>query len=290
MQGLVCVDHCLDTISEVTLIPARAVVPPVDTVEAPEVRPAESGRREETARLLREAQAADGPQRDALREQAIRLNMTVAREIARRYRGRGIADDDLEQVAYLGLVKAVQRFDAEMGHDFLSFAVPTVRGELRKHFRDSGWTIRPPRSVQELQTRITAAEAELYQQLGRSPRPTEIAAFLDVELDLVLDSLAANSCFAPVSLDAPVVGDDVAIADRLGGPDPAFASAEARVALRSLIQGLDARERRILELRFFEGCTQAEIGEKVGVTQMQVSRLLSGILAKMRKRMTSEAA
>lgn len=259
-------------------------------MDAPDTRPAESGRREETVRLLREAQAATGPQRDALREEAIRLNMAVAREIARRYRGRGIADDDLEQVAYLGLVKAVQRFDADLGHDFLSFAVPTVRGELRKHFRDSGWTIRPPRSVQELQSRITAAEADLYQQLGRSPRPTEIAAFLDVELDLVLDSLAANSCFAPVSLDAPVVGDDDAIADRLGGPDPAFASAEARVALRSLIKSLDARERRILELRFFAGCTQAEIGEKVGVTQMQVSRLLTGILAKMRKQLTSEAA
>ena len=214
--------------------------------------------------------------------------MQVAGEIARRYHNRGIPGDDLDQVANLGLVKAVQGFDPSHGADFLSFAVPTIRGEIRRYFRDFGWTIRPPRSVQELQTKITAAEGELFQRLGRSPRPSEVAEHLGVDLELVLDSLAANGCFAPVSLDTPLADGESGPGDRLGGVDPGFASAEARVALKSVMRGLTPRERRILEMRFFGGCTQAEIGAEVGVTQMQVSRLLSRLLTRLRKRMEEE--
>src|SRR6478609_2662584 len=137
---------------------------------------ARTTRRTETARILEEASRAESPERrKALHDEVIRLNMQVAGEIARRYHGRGIPGDDLDQVANLGLVKAVQGFDPSHGSDFLSFAVPTIRGEIRRYFRDFGWTIRPPRSVQELQTKITAAEGELFQSLGRSPRPSEIA-------------------------------------------------------------------------------------------------------------------
>jgi RNA polymerase sigma-B factor len=250
---------------------------------------ARTTRRAETARILEEASRAESPERrKALHDEVIRLNMQVAGEIARRYHGRGIPGDDLDQVANLGLVKAVQGFDPSHGSDFLSFAVPTIRGEIRRYFRDFGWTIRPPRSVQELQTKITAAEGELFQSLGRSPRPSEIAKHLDVDLELVLDSLAANGCFAPVSLDTPVADGESGPGDRLGGVDPAFASAEARVALKSVMRGLTPRERRILEMRFFGGCTQAEIGAEVGVTQMQVSRLLSRLLTRLRKRMEEE--
>ncbi|GAA2135269.1 SigB/SigF/SigG family RNA polymerase sigma factor [Nocardioides koreensis] len=250
---------------------------------------ARASRRAETARLLDEASRTDSPQeRTALHDEVIRINMQVAGEIARRYHNRGIPGDDLDQVANLGLVKAVHGFDPSHGADFLSFAVPTIRGEIRRYFRDFGWTIRPPRSVQELQTKITAAEGELYQSLGRSPRPSEVAAHLGVDLELVLDSLAANGCFAPVSLDTPLAEGESGPGDRLGGVDPGFASAEARVALKSVMSGLTPRERRILEMRFFGGCTQAEIGAEVGVTQMQVSRLLSRLLTRLRKRMEEE--
>ena len=250
---------------------------------------ARATRRAETARLLDEASRTDSPQeRAALHDQVIRINMQVAGEIARRYHNRGIPGDDLDQVANLGLVKAVQGFDPSHGADFLSFAVPTIRGEIRRYFRDFGWTIRPPRSVQELQTKITAAEGELFQRLGRSPRPSEVAEHLGVDLELVLDSLAANGCFAPVSLDTPLAEGESGPGDRLGGVDPGFASAEARVALKSVMRGLTPRERRILEMRFFGGCTQAEIGAEVGVTQMQVSRLLTRLLTRLRKRMEEE--
>jgi RNA polymerase sigma-B factor len=251
---------------------------------------ARSIRRAETARLLEEAALASSEQeRSDLLEQVIRLNMQVASEIARRYHGRGVPSDDVDQVANLGLVKAAQGFDPTQGSDFLSFAVPTIRGEIRRYFRDFGWTIRPPRSIQELQTKITAAEGQLFQALGRSPRPSEIAEHLDVPLEQVLDSLSANGCFTPVSLDTPVAEGESGPGDRLGGLDPAFASAEARVALRAVMRGLTPRERRILEMRFFGGCTQAEIGAEVGVTQMQVSRLLSRLLTRLRRRLEEQA-
>ncbi|WP_395693780.1 SigB/SigF/SigG family RNA polymerase sigma factor [Nocardioides sp.] len=241
-------------------------------------------RRAATQRLFEEARDGAGDRRRAVEDRIVELNMTVASDCARRYRGRGIATDDLDQVAFLGLVKAVRAFDPGRGHDFLSFAVPTIRGELRRHFRDQGWALRPPRSIQELQTRILAAEGELAQQLGRSPRPSDLAHHLDVDLEQVLDALAAAGCFSPASLDAPAPEGEEPIGDRLGEVDAAFAGADARVTLAAVMRGLTPRERRILELRFFGGYTQAEIGADIGVTQMQVSRLLNRILARLRER------
>ena len=271
--------------------PTSARQAPSDNL-APEARPSagRSHRRTETARLFDEAVRSEGTVREGLLEEIIRLNMVIAGELARRYHGRGIAADDLDQVANLGLVKAVQGFDPRQGNDFLSFAVPTIRGEIRRYFRDFGWAIRPPRSVQELQSRITTAEGELFQTLGRSPRPSEIAGHLGVELELVVDSLSANGCFAPMSLDAPVADGDGAPADRLGGLDPSFATAEARIVLARILGDLSPRDRQILEMRFFGGCTQAEIGAEIGVTQMQVSRLLSRLLERLRRRLETEAA
>lgn len=263
----------------------------VSSAGSPDDRPVppaltDSRRRVDTARLLARARASEGATRERYENEVVRLNMGVAGDVARRYHGRGIADEDLDQVAYLGLIKAVRGFDPTLGDDFLSYAVPTLRGEIRRYFRDAGWTVRPPRSVQELQARVTAAEAELCQVLGRAPRPSEVAVHLDAPLALVLDCLHATGCFSPVSLDAPrATEDDDAGAphERLGDLDPGFASTEARLALQPLMGTLSPRDRRIIELRYFENRTQAQIGADVGVTQEQVSRLLTGILLKLRR-------
>jgi len=248
-------------------------------------------RREATQRLLSLAAAADDEtERQGYADRVVELNMQIAVDVARRYRSRGVAVEDLEQVAYLGLVKAVRGFDSERATDFLSYAVPTIRGEVRRYFRDHGWVVRPPRTVQQAQARITSVESELCQELGRAPRPTEIAARLGLDLDLVVEALAANGCFAPTSLDSTPTEGESAIGDRLGDDDPSFDSAEARVALRPLLSHLDRRERIMLEMRFFKGATQSEIGEVLGITQMQVSRLLSALLARLRDELGNVSA
>lgn len=243
---------------------------------------------ERTARLLSRLARGDtdaGPIQDEL----IRINMIVAREVARRYRGRGLSLDDLEQVAYVGLCKAVRNYDATKATDFHSYAVPTIRGELRRWFRDAGWVVRPPRSVQELQAKVTATQDELGHSLGRPATPSELASALEVELASVHEALAASGCFTPTTLDGAAdhdPGHAAHLADRLGEPDPGYARVEAQVALKPLLAGLTRRERRMLELRFFHGATQAEIGAEIGVTQMQVSRLLSALLARLRDQLT----
>ena len=209
----------------------------------------------------------------------IETNAGVARSMASRYRNRGIELDDLEQVALLGLTKAAQRFDPSAGHDFLSYAVPTIRGELRRHFRDSGWMVRPPRRVQDLQARISRAQDELESRLGRSPRPTEVAAHLDTELEDVVEALTADGCFTPTSLDGPVGDGSSSLGDLLGFEDRAVVAAEARIVLEPVVGKLSPRDRRILHLRFVEERTQQEIADEIGLTQAQVSRVLTRILA-----------
>ena len=217
-----------------------------------------------------------------LTRQLIETNAAVARSMASRYRNRGIDLDDLEQVALLGLTKAAQRFDPAAGHDFLSFAVPTIRGELRRHFRDSGWMVRPPRRVQDLQTRIAGAQEELESQLGRSPRPSEVAGHLGEDTSDVVEALAADGCFTPTSLDARVADGSSSLGDLLGEDDRALAQAEAKVMLDPLMRALSARDRRIVRLRYFQERTQQEIADTVGLTQAQVSRVLTRILADLR--------
>jgi RNA polymerase sigma-B factor len=205
--------------------------------------------------------------------------------------------EDLQQAAYEGLVKAVNRWDSSHGRPLLTYAVPTIRGELQRHFRDHGWTVRPPRRVQELQYALSLAVEELEQRLGRSPRPSEIAAHLSVPREDVEEALTATTCFTPVSLDAPVraagadAGDrDLTVLDSLPVVEGAFGSAEARAVLADSLRSLSARERRILELRFFEQRTQQEIADEIGVTQMQVSRLLRRIIADLRGRLAPQVA
>ena len=241
-------------------------------------------RAERTAALLARAAEAAEPERARLLDEVVVINMGVANAIASRYRSRGISGEDLQQVAYLALVKATHGYDPTSGHNFLSYCVPTIRGELKRHFRDLGWTVRPPRRIQELQARISAAEAELCFSLGRSPRPSELAAHLHEDLEEVTEALATDGCFTPASLDKPVGAEgETALGEMLGGEDEAQSAAEARVVLAPVVRRLCERDRRILMLRFFRGWTQQEIADDIGVTQMQVSRLLSRILTELRE-------
>lgn len=254
-----------------------------------ETRKSRNRRDAETTQLLGRLANARGQTRESLTQRIVEVNMPVARMLARHYAGRGLAVDDLEQVAYLGLVAAARRYDASRGADFLAFAVPTIKGELRKHFRDAGWVVRPPRRLQELQARLWAAEAELTQALQRSPTTSEVAAHLEVEADDVTEALSIDGCFAPSSLDVPLgEGDSTTIADRQGGLDAAFDSCEARTMLAPAVRHLGERDRRILELRFFHGWSQQQIGDEIGVTQMQVSRLLSRILGDLRQALAGQ--
>jgi RNA polymerase sigma-B factor len=257
--------------------PERGAGQPADPVP-------EADRSEITARLLRQiASTTDDVERKRLEDEVVVLNMGVARAIATRYRERGIAVEDLMQAAYVGLVKAVRGFDASYDRDFLSYAVPTVTGELKRYFRDFGWTVRPPRRVQEMQAQISRATSELSQSLRRSPKPSEVAEFLGVEVESVIEALAADGCFTPSSLDVPVgESGNTSLGELLGGDDADMARAEARILLAPAVRQLAARDRRILELRFFHGWTQEQIARDIGVTQMQVSRLLARILSDLR--------
>ena len=244
-------------------------------------REARAGR---TASIVDEMRAGTSEERRLeLVDELIETNVVVARSMAARYRNRGIDVDDLEQVALVGLIKAARRFDAAAGHDFLSYAVPTVRGELRRHFRDSGWMIRVPRRVQQMQARIKEAQHELEAQLGCSPRPSEVAAHLDVEADEVVEALAADGCFRPASIDNRGGAQERGtIADALGHDDRGFATLEAKLVLDTAVSRLSDRERLILRWRFEDERTQQEIADLIGLTQAQVSRTLTRILGRLR--------
>ncbi|MBC2962037.1 sigma-70 family RNA polymerase sigma factor [Nocardioides deserti] len=256
------------------------------TATQPATRLPRAERAARTEDLLERLRAADG---DALREdlhrELVLVNRGVAEAVARRYRGRGLADDDLVQVAYVGLVKAVARFDLDRGHDLLTFAVPTIRGELTRHFRDHGWMVRPPRRIQELQGRLGRTLEELGQSLGREPTEDELVAALGTTREEYDEASRAWGSFTPSSLDQPV-GDEgtSALGDLLpdeAGEDP-LAASDARVALAPIVRSLGERDQRIVYLRFFEDRSQAEIGEDIGVSQVQVSRLIGRILDRMR--------
>lgn len=237
---------------------------------------------------LRVARPASPDSRDLTR-QLIESNIDMARTVAKRYTGRGIELDDLEQVALLGLTKAARRFDPAAGHDFMAFAVPTIRGELRRYFRDLGWAVKPPRPVQEMQIRIARAQAELAQELQRSPRPTELARHLGEELELVVEALAADGCFTPASLDAQIGEHGTTVGALLGGPDRDLEVAEAKLLLDPVVARLSARDRRVLQMRFYEERSQQEIADEIGVSQAQVSRIVARILRALRAQLADKA-
>ena len=241
-----------------------------------------------SARLLEQAARETDPvERKRLQDEVVVLHMGLARAIAARYRGRGIADDDLTQAASMALLKAARNFDPTRGVEFLSYAVVTMKGEVKRQFRDYGWMVRPPRSIQKLQSDVSRADSELTHRLGRSPKVSEVAAYLDVAEEEVLEALSADGCFTPTSLDTPVGSEGSGVLGELiPGDDSAMSEAEARVMLTPAVRALPEREREVLYLRFFKQQTQAQIAEEIGVTQMQVSRILSRVLVQLRGQLT----
>lgn len=218
------------------------------------------------------------------RDRIVERCLPLADHIARRFDGRGETRDDLMQVARLGLVNAVNRFDVDAGSDFVSFAVPTIMGEVRRHFRDHSWSVKVPRRLKELHLRLGAATAELSQRLGRAPNATELAEELGMDRGEVIEGLIAGSGYNTLSIDGGGSGSEEApaIADTLGADDTDLDRIEDREALRPLLNALPEREQKVLLLRFFESLTQTQIAERVGISQMHVSRLLAKSLARLR--------
>ncbi len=226
------------------------------------------------------------PRHDQLRETLVTEHLPVAQHIARRFSNRGESQEDLTQVATLGLINAVDRFDPHRGVDFLSFAVPTIMGEVRRHFRDTGWAVRVPRRLQELHLSVSAAIAELSQKFGRAPTPSEIAEHLGIQRDEVYQGLEASNAYRSTSLDELLTDtDEIPLGDAIGEDDFELTEVENREVIRPLLDELPERERRILVLRFFRSMTQTQIAEQVGISQMHVSRLLSRTLSWLRKRL-----
>ncbi|MDT6984109.1 RNA polymerase sigma factor SigF [Streptomyces lusitanus] len=227
----------------------------------------------------------DGPERDALRDEIVRAWLPMAHRLAGRFRSRGESYDDLRQVAALGLVKAVDRYDPDLGSAFESYAVPTVTGEIKRHFRDHMWTLHVPRRVQELRNRVRRATQELSQTVqGRGPTVAEIAECAGLSEDEVRTGQAAAESFSALSLDAEMPGSDGSwsLGDALGGPDPALDTVVDREAVKDRLAELPERERAILYMRFFGDMTQNSIAQELGLSQMHVSRLISRSCGRVR--------
>ncbi|MEU6388048.1 SigB/SigF/SigG family RNA polymerase sigma factor [Streptomyces sp. NPDC046939] len=236
------------------------------------------------------AAAPAGRERALLVEELVTAWLPMAHRIAGKFKDRGENLEDLQQVAAVGLVKAVERYDPAQGA-FEAYAVPTITGEIRRHFRDHGWDVRVPRRVQELRNKVRIARRELLEQPGRTrePAPEEIAARADLTLDEVRAGMEALDSYRALSLDAETAsaqdqGDGYSLADTLGAVEAAYDRIDAREAAKAGLRALPERERHILYLRYFEDMTQARIAEKIGVSQMQISRLISHSCARVRDR------
>jgi RNA polymerase sigma-B factor len=222
-----------------------------------------------------------------LRNRIVAEHLPVAEHIARRFHNRGQPDDDLRQVAVLGLIQAVDRFDPTRGTDFLAFAVPTITGEVRRYFRDTSWAVRVPRSLKELHAEIRTETARLSHRLGRAPRPSELAEAMQRPLAQIHQGLAAANAFQCESLDEPTPAGAMSAAESLGGADDRLDSVLDRQSLFPALATLPRRERAIVLLRFFGNLTQTQIAERVGLSQMHVSRLLSASLGRMRDHLSA---
>jgi RNA polymerase sigma-B factor len=220
------------------------------------------------------------------REQLVARFLPLARQLARRYQRGGEQLDDLVQVASLGLLKAIDRFEPERETAFSSFAVPTILGELKRHFRDKGWSVRVPRDLQEMAVKVDRVADEMSRELGRAPTPAEIAQRSGATQEQVLEAREASGAYRAVSLDRPRSEDEEegdSYADAVGADDPGFVRAEDAATVDRLMSVLSDREREVLRLRFEEDLTQSEIGRRVGVSQMHVSRLIRQSIARLRE-------
>jgi RNA polymerase sigma-B factor len=254
---------------------------------APEAAPAAPPRRDITAALFHQLRQypAGHPSHTRIRDELVRLNMPLVTSLARRFQNRGEPLEDLEQVAVVGLLHAIDRFDVSRGVAFSTFATPTIAGEIKRYFRDHGWMVRVPRMLQEMRLQLTSTAPVLAQELGRSPTVAELAQRLNCEEADVVEGLAAGNAYSALSLDLPTGedSDEPPLADGLGAEETAYDFIDDCVSLRPLLEGLPERERRILHLRFFEDMTQTEIAQQVGISQMHVSRLLSRTLSALRE-------
>jgi RNA polymerase sigma-B factor len=249
----------------------------------------------DSTRALRDARTRDlitivrtatsESERSRALEDVTRLHLPLARSLAHRYAGKGIDRDDLEQVAFLALLKAVQRFDLAQPTEFGAYATPTITGELRRHFRDHGWLVRPPRSLQERRQLVTDSRSRLEQSLGHEPSLQEIAAELDLTIEAVKDAQVASSNLRPASLDATTTDGGRPVLDLIDGRADAHGDPglDEGIVVRTALQRLAPRDREIVELRFTRDLTQAEIAASMGLSAMQVSRLLRRILDELRE-------
>jgi RNA polymerase sigma-B factor len=230
------------------------------------------------------------PERERIRGQLVELHLPLVEYLARRFRNRGEWLDDLTQVATIGLIKSIDRFDLERGVEFSTYATPTIVGEIKRHFRDKGWAVRVPRRLQELKLSLTKAIGELAQREGRAPTVSELAAHLQMSEEDVLEGLESANAYSTVSLDAPDSGDEdaPAVADSLGIVDEALEGVEYRESLKPLLERLPPREKKILLLRFFGNLTQSQIAAELGISQMHVSRLLARTLTQLRDGLTTD--
>ena len=223
----------------------------------------------------------------SLRKELIEVHLGLVEYLARRFAGRGEPLEDLVQVASIGLLKAVDRFDPAREVEFSTYATPTIVGELKRHFRDKGWAVRVPRRLQELNLQLAEIMSTLSQQLGRPPTVAEMAEAAGTTDEEVLEGLDSAHAYSLASLDAPAGEEDLALRDQLGGDDDTLELLEYRTSLTPLLEGLPPRERLMLYLRFFKGMTQSEIADRLGISQMHVSRLLAKTLTNLREGLQS---
>jgi RNA polymerase sigma-B factor len=228
------------------------------------------------------------PGRQRVRDQLVEMHLPLVEYLARRFAGRGEPLDDLVQVGTIGLIKAVDRFDTERGVEFSTYATPTVVGEIKRHFRDKGWTVRVPRRLQELRAALSSATSDLTQSMGRSPTVAELAAHLKIGEEDVLEGLESANAYTAVSIEASDGEGGLSVADTLGSDDLSLEGVEYRESIKPLLDSLPARERRILMLRFFGNLTQSQIAAELGISQMHVSRLLARTLAQLREQLVQD--
>jgi RNA polymerase sigma-B factor len=263
---------------------------PATGAPEPTVSPADEDRRASELITALAGLPREHPARATLRQQTIQAWRPMARRLARRYAGRGEPMDDLMQTATVGLIKAVDRFDPARGVDFVAYAIPTILGEIRRYFRDHAWSIRVPRHLQEMRMAINDANSVLSHSLGHIPTVTEIAAHLQVGEEQVLEGLEGARAYNATSLSAPTsAGSTLEVADTLGAPDRGYELTELRLALAPALLRLDERDRRIVTLRFYGNQTQAQIAERIGVSQMHISRIITRALAQLRKDLDPDA-
>lgn len=225
------------------------------------------------------------------REKLVMSHLNLVRFIANKFKNRGEPIDDLIQVGYLGLLKAIDRFDPSRGLEFTTFATPTIMGEIKRHFRDKGWSVRVPRRLQELSAKVNQATDTLTSQLQRSPTIAEIADYLDATVDEVLEAMESSSAYSSVSLEAPSGADDddtPSVIDRYATEDSDLAFTDDRIIIEEALASFSPRERDVIEMRFLKGMTQIEIAEKLGISQVQVSRLLRQTLKKIQDKIDPE--